>query len=141
MEEREEFYTLKGYWQKDSVPLTPAMEDYLEMICRLGADSFPVRVKRLAEALHVKPSSVTKNIQALRTGGYIIAKRYGAIELTEKGREEGAYLLYRHDVLFRFLCFLNGTGNELRQTERIEHFVDRETVFNLERVMEKWAEK
>ena len=47
------FYTLKGYQLIESDELTPAMQDYLEMICRLSAESSIVRVSVLAAELHV----------------------------------------------------------------------------------------
>ena len=35
MQEKDGFYTLKGYQANGAGELTSAMEDYLEMICRL----------------------------------------------------------------------------------------------------------
>ena len=54
------FYTLKGYQLIESDELTPAMQDYLEMIYRLSAESSIVRVSTLAAELHVRPSSASK---------------------------------------------------------------------------------
>ena len=90
-----------------------------------------VRLGELAEVLHVKPSSASKMIRLLSETGYINAEKYGYILLTEKGRLAGDYLLYRHDVLQRFLCLLNNTDNELEQVEKIEHFLDARTIENL----------
>lgn len=128
----EDFYTLKGYQINTEVELTTAMEDYLEMICRIMENNETVRVKDLSKMLHVKPSSVTKMIQQLNHSGYIHSEKYGYIHLTDKGREMGQYLLYRHDVIHRFLCLLNHTKNELEQVEKIEHFLDIKTVKNLD---------
>lgn len=134
MDELNGFYTLKGYQNNEETELTTAMEDYLEMICRLMKQSSVVRIGKLAETLHVKPSSVTKMIQQLRQGGYILAEKYGYIRLTEKGRQLGNYLLYRHDVLQRFLCALNHSADELEQVEKIEHFLNRKTIEKLEQL-------
>lgn len=125
------FYTIKGYQIQEGAELTPAMEDYLEMICRLMETHTVVRLGELAEGLHVKPSSASKMIRLLSESGYINAEKYGYILLTEKGRQAGDYLLYRHDVLQRFLCLLNNTDNELEQVEKIEHFLDARTIENL----------
>ena len=57
------FYTIKGYQIQEGAELTPAMEDYLEMICRLMETHTVVRLGELAEVLHVKPSSASKMIQ------------------------------------------------------------------------------
>ena len=125
------FYTIKGYVRSASDEMTSSMEDYLEMICRLMETHTVVRLGELAEVLHVKPSSASKMIRLLSETGYINAEKYGYILLTEKGRLAGDYLLYRHDVLQRFLCLLNNTDNELEQVEKIEHFLDARTIENL----------
>lgn len=70
MQEKDGFYTLKGYQTNETAELTTAMEDYLEMICRLLQDRESVRVGDLSRMLHVKPSSVTKMIQHLCLSGY-----------------------------------------------------------------------
>lgn len=128
----DEFYTMKGYALNADGGLTSAMEDYLEMIARLTRQSEQVRVNDLSRMLHVKASSVTKMIQQLGQAGFVQYEKYGDIDLTDKGREIGAYLLYRHEVIHRFLCVLNHSHNELEQVEKIEHFLDPSTVRNLE---------
>lgn len=136
----EEFFTMKGYRQRGSGELTDAMEDYLEMILRMEQDGERVRVRALAEGLNVRPSSVSKMLGHLQQSGYLFAEPYGEIRLTEKGRDAGNYLLYRHGVILRFLCMLNGTDSELEQTELIEHFLNRQTVQNLEKLTQKMSE-
>ncbi|MGI5970404.1 MAG: metal-dependent transcriptional regulator [Oscillospiraceae bacterium] len=130
-----DFHTLKGYQASEQAELTPAMEDYLEMICRLLQHSKAARIGEIAYRLNVRPSSVTKMIQQLKAAGYVNFERYGHIMLTDKGRQAGDYLLYRHDVLQRFLCMLNNSEDELEQVEKIEHFINRETVENLDRLI------
>lgn len=127
-----EFYTFKGYQSNEEKELSATMEDYLEMICRLLQENAVVRGGELAERLHVKPSSACKMIQQLNVAGYIHSEKYGYIILTEKGKIAGDYLLYRHDVLQRFLCLLNHSEDELEQVEKIEHFLAETTVRNLD---------
>ena len=127
-----EFYTMKGYSLNSKSEITSAMEDYLEMIARLSREEEFIRVGELSKLLHVKASSVTKMVQQLVQAGYVSAERYGKIELTESGKMLGGYLLYRHDVIHRFLCLLNRSENELEQVEKIEHFLDERTIKNLE---------
>ena len=137
----QEFYTLKGYQLIESDELTPAMQDYLEMICRLSAKSSIVRISTLATELHVRPSSASKMAAHLAETGYILFARYGYIRLAEKGQETGRYLLYRHEVIQRFLCMVNHSTDELRQTEKIEHFLDFRTVRNLAALCDRLVEK
>lgn len=139
MDQGDNFYTMKGYERKeeDSGRLTTSMEDYLEMIYRIALDEKPVHVGDLSRRLHVRPSSATKMIQQLAEGGYLQSEKYGMIFLTEKGRTEGRYLLDRHRIIHSFLCVLNHTDNELEQAEKIEHFLNRQTVENLEKLTER----
>ena len=129
-----DFYTLTGYQQREQAELTPAMEDYLEMICRLAMREPVVRRSEIAGRLHVSAASASKMTRQLKDEGYVNAAKYGYISLTPKGRRAGAYLLFRHKVLHRFLCALNGSENELEQAEKLEHFLNRDTVQNLWRL-------
>ncbi len=137
MKKPDGFYTIKGYSLLSAGNLTSAMEDYLEMIARIKGLGHPVRVVDLSRQLHVKSSSVTKMVQQLVRAELVSAPKYGTIELTEKGEDLGAYLLYRHNVLHEFLCLLNHTANELEQTEKIEHFIDRRTIEHLGELIPK----
>ena len=76
-------------------------------------------------------------VQQLVQEGFVLAERYGDIALTERGRAMGNYLLYRHDVIHRFLCLLNHSEDELEQAEKIEHFLTCETVKNLDLLSQK----
>ncbi|MDD2956318.1 MAG: metal-dependent transcriptional regulator [Oscillospiraceae bacterium] len=128
----EKFYTLKGYSLQKSGAVTGAMEDYLEMICRLARSGVSARVGLLAAKLHVRPSSASKMVGQLRRLGLVAFEPYGAAVIpTPRGRELGEYLLWRHHLLHRFFCRVNGTENELELVEKIEHFLDRRTLENL----------
>lgn len=121
--------------------MTPAAEDYLEMICRLAKSGEegdaevlrPVRIGELAEKLHVSPSSASRMAQAMALRGYIDFKRYGFITLTTTGQETGEYLIRRHAVVTRFLEWLRGDPDGFGEAERIEHHLSRVTVEAMER--------
>ena len=51
MSEASEFFTLTGYQRNEISDLSPAMEDYLEMICRLLSENEDVRINALSEKL------------------------------------------------------------------------------------------
>ena len=121
--DKDGFYTMKGYERSASDELTSSMEDYLEMVCRMEEEGEPIRVSSLAASLHVRPSSASKMLDNLKKAGYIDFKKYGSIMVTEKGYEEGRYLLHRHQVLQDFFCTLNHTEDELELVEKIEHFI------------------
>lgn len=133
----EGFYTLKGYLMLKNSAVTSSMEDYLEMIYRLCQKEEVVRIGRLAELLHVKPSSATKMVGNLKKQGLITSKKYGYLTLTDSGTELGKYLVVRHDILHRLLCRINQSDSELEQVEKIEHFIDARTVENISVFLDK----
>lgn len=137
MEQTDNFYTLKGYSLLEHTLVTSSMEDYLEMICRLHHDGQPVRIKELAERLHVKPSSASKMTGNLKKQDLVRFEKYGTVSLTPAGLQLGEYLLFRHDVLHRFFCYVNQSSDELEQVEKVEHFIEPKTVYNLQ----KWLNK
>ncbi len=132
---KSEFRTLDGYDRVQKRTITRTMEDYLEMICRLSRMDPVVRVQTVAESLNVKPSSVTKMMQQLASRGLVEYHPYAYLKLTSQGEAEGNYLLYRHDVLHEFLCLINGVPEDLEQVELIEHFFNRRTVENIEKLV------
>lgn len=127
-----EFRTVRGYqlMNQQEGRLTPAMEDYLEMVYRLCLEHGYTRVGIISEELHVKPSSTSKMVSRLVDLGYLEYDRYESILLTKKGRESGAYLLGRHNTVEQLLQLI-GCGNPLEETELIEHSLSPETVSRL----------
>ena len=132
--ESREFYTLKGYRLQNGGDITEAMEGYLEMICRHIQENGYIRIHFLAEQLHVRPSSASKMVGKLREMGLVEFEKYGLIIPTERGMAVGRYLLWRHDVLHRFFRLLNHSDCQLEQVEKVEHFMSRETMENLEKL-------
>ena len=136
MNNKSRFYTLKGYEILASGELTSAMEDYLEMILRISEKYGEARIKQLSANLNVKPSSASKMAANLKELGLVEFKKYGYIRPTEEGISIGSYLIYRHEVLHALLCNINGTSDELEETEKIEHFLSPRTVANIARFLE-----
>jgi len=135
MPENNRFYTLKGYALLENNAITSSMEDYLEMIYRIRSTGEAVRIGALAEMLNVKPSSASKMVNNLKKQGLVSSEKYGYIKLTDTGSALGKYLVFRHDTLHRFLCYINQSDNELEQVEKIEHFINAETIRNIQRFL------
>lgn len=130
------FYTLKGFSLMENSNITSSMEDYLEMIYRFYSKNQPVRINKLSEALHVKPSSASKMAVNLKKQGLVDFQKYGSITLTEKGKKLGKYLIFRHNTLNRLLCYINNSQDELEQVEKIEHFINTKTVYNIKKFLD-----
>lgn len=130
MEESEKFHTVRGYQiiEQNKKLLTPAMEDYLEMIYRNILTEGYMRMNTLSELLNVQTPSATKMVQKLTALGLLDYKRYGIIFMTENGREIGKFLLSRHNILEIFLRNLGAGDSILIETELIEHNITAGTL-------------
>ena len=128
------FRTLKGYEMNSEALITKAMEDYLEMIYRIYLDEKYIRVNEIARRLNVKPSSSSKMVMELSLRGLIDYEKYGVIRFTEEGLTLGEYLLYRHNVINSLLCLINDSAEELKQTEEVEHYINKKTLINIEKL-------
>ena len=126
------FRTLRGYQMFDQKlgRLSPALEDYLEMIYRQCVEGGYTRVGKISEELQVRPSSASKMIYKLAQMGYLKYDRYEIILLTDSGKELGEYLLTRHNIITEFLQLI-GSENVLEEVEIIEHPLSVSTVKNL----------
>ncbi|MBE6144678.1 MAG: metal-dependent transcriptional regulator [Firmicutes bacterium] len=136
MNRKSNFYTLNGYKIKNKVLITESMEDYLEMIYR-NKNKDKIHIKEIAQKLNVKPSSASKMINKLKEYHLVNFEKYGLITLTEEGESVGKYLLWRHNILVKFFKFLNKKNYSLEQVEKIEHFIDYQTLKNMEKFIFK----
>lgn len=128
------FRTVRGYELKrhNKGSLTPALEDYLEMIYRNSLEEPYIRINVLASLLNVRDSSASKMVKKLWELGLVNYEKYGIVTLTEEGKIEGEFLLNRHNIIEEFLYFIGCEENTLLQTELIEHYVSPSTVERLE---------
>lgn len=124
------FHTVRGYQllDQDNKLLTSAMEDYLEMIYRNTLSEGHMRINTLSQLLNVRPSSTTKMVQKLAQLGLLKYQKYGVVFLTEQGKDLGAYLLKRHEIIEKFLKNIGISDNILVETELIEHNVSSSTL-------------
>ena len=129
------YYTIKNSFNQKHDRLTASMEDYLEMIFRISGGKEKIRIKDLSDRLNVKPSSASKMVRRLSELKLVIFEKYGMIMLTESGYNLGKFFLWRHNVLVSFFKWLNGNQYCLEQVEKIEHFIDLNTLSNMEKFL------
>lgn len=132
-----EFHTVRGYQlkQQNEGRLTPALEDYLEMVYRLCREENYTRINKLSESLHVRPSSASKMTSKLVEAGYLKYDSLESILLTNAGRKAGAYLLERHHIIERFFTLI-GSTDPLVETELVEHMICSSTVLRIQKILE-----
>ena len=108
--------------------LSPSLEDYLEELYRFSLQTETVRVTDVGNKLHVSLPSVTKALHKLRAEQYIRYQRYGEIELTDKGRELGNFLVKRNHLLQEFLRLICSNCDIAAEAEAIEHYLSPATI-------------
>jgi len=121
-----------------SLPLTAALEDYLETIFELIQDRMVARVRDIARARKVKPGSVTPALKRLQELGLINYEQREFIRLTPDGEREARRVLSRHRVLVDFLTQvldLDPTAAN-RDACSMEHHVSDQTMDRLVRLFE-----
>ena len=109
-------------------------QDYVEAIADLTALHGEARAVELARRLGVTHVTVVRTVARLQRDGYVSAKPYRSIFLTEKGSLLADESRQRHEVVVAFLRSL-GVPEEIAQTdaEGIEHHVSPETLAALKR--------
>lgn len=104
------------------VTITPAMQDYLKAVYRLG-ETGPVATQRLAEELGVAAPSATNMAKRLHELGLLNHAPYRGVTLTAKGRQAALDVVRRHRLLETYLAEAVGLGwDEVHdEAELLEH--------------------
>jgi len=108
--------------------LSPSLEDYLEELYRFSLTQNSVRVTDISLKLKVSLPSVTKALRKLRQEQCIVHQRYGVIELTDKGKQIGRFLVDRNRLLQDFFILIHADCDVGAEAEAIEHYLSNSTV-------------
>ena len=83
---------------------SPAFDDYLKTVyAHTEWQDAPITPSQLATALGIAPSSVTEMVKKLSAAGLVSHQPYGAVRLTEAGRERALQMLRRHRLIETWL--------------------------------------
>ena len=112
---------------------TPVAQDYLKVIWSVGEwTSVPVTISLLAGRLGVGLPTVSETLRRLADRGWVEHRRYGAVTLTDEGRDLAVAMVRRHRLIETWLVDRLGYGwDEVHdEAEHLEHavsdtFVDR----------------
>jgi DtxR family Mn-dependent transcriptional regulator len=118
---------------KKKKPLTSAMGDYLEAIFIINQHKKVVRVKDIAQELHVKMPTVTSMLKNLSKRNLVYYEKYEYVELTEEGELVGREMLRRHQLLCKFLTDILKVDLKTADQEacRMEHSLGHDTLKRL----------
>lgn len=115
------------------LPVSAAMQDYLEVILNLSRQNETVRVTDIARRLKLSKASVSQALDQLREQGFICQKPYGPVELTTKGKKYALVVKRRHEVLRSFLVEVLCISQQVAERDAclMEHAVSSETTERL----------
>jgi DtxR family Mn-dependent transcriptional regulator len=104
------------------VSISPAMQDYLKAIYRLGQHG-PVSTQQLADELGVAASSATNMAKRLHELGLLNHTPYQGVNLTPVGEQAALDVVRRHRLLETYLAEAVGLPwDEVHdEAERLEH--------------------
>ncbi len=112
--------------------LSRKAEDYLEAILNITAAKGRARVKDIAQALNVKPSSVVEMANRLSDMGLVDYRKYDGISLTDKGEGIAKVVKDRHETIRAFLEILRVPPRIANKDACImEHELEPETIEQL----------
>ncbi len=106
--------------------VTPVVEDYLKAIYRIAQESGgQVRTVALAEALNVKPASVTAMLKTLAELKLVEYEPYYGVTLTNAGTKIALEVLRHHRLIELYLVEALGfTWDEVHEeAEALEHVI------------------
>jgi DtxR family Mn-dependent transcriptional regulator len=105
-------------------------EEYLETILYLTKGGQTAKTKDIAEAIGVKPPSVSEMLIKLKEEGYVDYRPYIGASLTEKGRAEAVQMERKHQLLETFLVDTLGVDVDEAHDEacEMEHTISDSTV-------------
>ncbi|MEE2815035.1 MAG: metal-dependent transcriptional regulator [Actinomycetota bacterium] len=83
---------------------SPAFDDYLKTVyAHTEWQDAPITPSQLAAALGIAPSSVTEMVKKLAAAGLVSHVPYGAVKLTDAGRQRALQMLRRHRLIETWL--------------------------------------
>ena len=117
-------------------------EDHLERIAGLIEDKGYARVTDVAEALGVKPSTVSNMVRRLAVRGFVNYEKYRGFSLTEEGRTVAARIKARHQILTELFSLLELAPETVDQeVEDIEHHLRPQTLEIFRHLVSYWKSR
>jgi len=113
------------------------IEDYVELLYDLQKNKKLVHTNDIANALNIKPSSVTEIFIKLSNEGYLNYEKYSGVTLTKKGKKVAMDTKNKHNALKDFLILL-GVDKKIAEKDacEMEHFLHPSTMNTVKKFVE-----
>ncbi|RKD34186.1 metal-dependent transcriptional regulator [Thermohalobacter berrensis] len=121
--------------------LSPSLEDYLEEVYRLSLNNKEIRIKDIADCLQVSMPSVVKGLKRLHNQGYIVYRPYQRIEVLDKGKKKGKFLIERNKILREFVKIIGSDCDIKQEAEAMEHYFSVSTIKAIEKLVKFLKER
>lgn len=103
-------------------------EMYLETIYVLSEKNPIVRAIDVGEYMGYSKPSVSRAMSILKKGGFVKTDDFGALSLTDAGREVAETMYERHSLLSAFLSSIGVSSDTATEDAcKIEHYISAET--------------
>jgi Mn-dependent DtxR family transcriptional regulator len=121
--------------------MTPSKENYLKVMLGLSNEE-GIRSIDIASALGISKASVSHMMNVLRDEGYITKEKYGAVTLTESGKNVAVNIKRRYELLKRFFHNVLGVEADIAAEDacRVEHLISSETADHIDRQLDELSE-
>lgn len=114
-------------------------EDHLERIAGLIDRKGYARVTDVAEALSLRPSTVSNMVRRLAARGFVDYEKYRGFNLTPKGRAVAARVSDRHQILTEMFTLLGLAPETIEdEVEDIEHHLRPQTLTVFKQLVSYW---
>jgi Mn-dependent DtxR family transcriptional regulator len=113
-------------------------EMYLETIYMLSRERNVVRAIDVVEHMGYSKPSVSRAVNLLKQGGYLVVEDTGNLLLTDSGLEIGEKIYARHKVLTKMLMMLGVDGETAAEDAcKMEHAISDATFEAIRRHLEQ----
>jgi DtxR family Mn-dependent transcriptional regulator len=117
--------------------LSRKAEDYLEAILNITDKKGYARIKDIAQELGITPPSVTEMVSKLAKKKLVLYEKYGAVTLTERGRDIASSVKQRHETFNKFLkIILVPTDIAEKDACILEHHLNSKTIRQFSQFLE-----
>ena len=113
--------------------LSSSLEDCLVSIYEMALQEHELKSSEIAKRLNVPLSRAIQGIQRLHYQKYLTYSPYRPLELTEKGKMMGEYLVARKAIIREFLDILQIEENVESEVKAMEQYLSISSIRTIEK--------